>query len=466
MTASRENATVQAWMTDPRSVKSMTALRRIRRNSLPPFAATLLLLASASSQAADSPRVTSGLQALYTFEEGRGNTVQDRSGVTPQLNLQIDKTSGVQWRDGVLVVRSSTRIRSSRPGKKIVDAVKRTNALTIEAWVKPGSNRQAGPARIVSLSAGPNQRDLTLGQDGKRYDVRLRTKSTSANGIPSTAGPDNGATTKLTHVVYTRDAAGNARLYGDGQQRASKKVAGELSNWSDKFQLSLANETTGSRPWLGELHLVAIYSRALTAEEVGKNFAAGSRGSASTVVATADPSAVQRVRGGLTALYTFDAGQGDSVPDQSPADPPLDLKIAEPAAVQWRDGSLTVRSSTRILSMQPATKISDAIKRSGAATIEAWVTPGNERQGGPARIVSFSADTGQRNFTLGQEGQQFDVRWRTGETGGNGLPSTATPSDTAGTQRTHLVFTRDASGNLRIYINGEQQSSRKVSGNL
>ena len=45
---------------------------------------------------------------------------------------------------------------------------------------------------------------------------------------------------------------------------ASKKVAGKLSGWDRNFRLSLANELTGDRPWLGELDLVAIYDRALT----------------------------------------------------------------------------------------------------------------------------------------------------------------------------------------------------------
>jgi len=52
-------------------------------------------------------------------------------------------------------------------------------------------------------------------------------------------------------------------------------VAGQLGNWSDDFRLTLANELTGDRPWLGELHLIAIYGRALTAEEITRNFAVG-----------------------------------------------------------------------------------------------------------------------------------------------------------------------------------------------
>ena len=76
-------------------------------------------------------------------------------------------------------------------------------------------------------------------------------------------------------MVYTRDGAGNVRVYINGRQDASKKVAGKLSNWNDGFRLVLANELTGDRPWLGELRLVAIYGRALAPREVKQNFKAG-----------------------------------------------------------------------------------------------------------------------------------------------------------------------------------------------
>jgi hypothetical protein len=46
-------------------------------------------------------------------------------------------------------------------------------------------------------------------------------------------------------------------------------------------------------------------------------------------------------------------------------------------------------------------------------TIEAWVMPADDIQDGPARIVSLSADTGNRNFTLGQTTDYYDARLRT-----------------------------------------------------
>ena len=66
-----------------------------------------------------------------------------------------------------------------------------------------------------------------------------------------------------------------ARIYINGKAAVVQPVGGEVENWSDEFRLSLLNELTDNRPWLGELHLAAVYGRALTEEEVAQNFAAG-----------------------------------------------------------------------------------------------------------------------------------------------------------------------------------------------
>lgn len=235
----------------------------------------LILASSMTSLHAATPRVSRGLQVWYTFDAGKGGQIRDRSGVGQPLDLKIEKPGAIQWKKGLLVVRAATKITSSTPATKIISAAKRTGGITVEAWVKPANNRQKGPARIVSLSANSSQRNITLGQESKKYEVRLRTTATSANGIPATSSANNAARTALTHLVYTRDARGTARIYVNGKQQTSKKVSGKLNSWSNNFRLILANEMTGDRPWLGEYHLVAVYGRDLSPKEVVQNFRAG-----------------------------------------------------------------------------------------------------------------------------------------------------------------------------------------------
>jgi hypothetical protein len=226
------------------------------------------------------PRVTEGLQALYTFDEGAGTKVFDVSGVGKPLDLTVSGADKVRWVDGGLAVTGSTLIASPGAASKIIDAARAANGITIEAWVKPADTAQNGPARLVTLSRDLNRRNFTLGQgvpggSSSVYDVRLRTTTTDLNGVPSVSSPAGSLSTQLTHVVYTRNSAGAARLYIDGAQKAARTVGGTFSNWDTACRLALANELSGDRPWLGEYHLVAVYSRALSVSEIARNLKAG-----------------------------------------------------------------------------------------------------------------------------------------------------------------------------------------------
>lgn len=238
-----------------------------------PVLLPILLFPSAS--AAETPRTKDKLQVLYDFSETSGSTIFDRSGSASPLNLTIHKPQAVERKDGALIFRSHTLISSGGPSFELTDSIRKANALTLEAWIKPASESQNGPARILTLSLDSNLRNFTLGQQGDRYDVRLRTSNTSSNGIPSLTSSSGLSRRMLTHIVYSRDSSGTARLYLDGRQQAEKKLGGNLESWKREFRLGLGNELTQDRPWLGELHLVAIYSKALSPQEVAQNFAAG-----------------------------------------------------------------------------------------------------------------------------------------------------------------------------------------------
>ncbi|MEW5956352.1 MAG: PKD domain-containing protein [Chloroflexota bacterium] len=226
-------------------------------------------------------RVTAGQQVLYTFEEGSGVTVHDVSGVGAPLDLTLADPANAAWVPGGLVLSASTVLSSATAAGKVIDAARASNELSLEAWVKPANAAQSGPARIVSVSTDTSNRNLTLGQEGDLYNMRLRTTATNNNGSDLTLSTPGGSLTALlSHVVYSRDASGLARFYLDGVEVASTTIGGDLSNWNSGYPLLLANERTGDRPWLGELHLAAIYDRALSPAEVQHNFEAGPNGAA------------------------------------------------------------------------------------------------------------------------------------------------------------------------------------------
>ncbi|MEZ6062435.1 MAG: LamG domain-containing protein [Planctomycetaceae bacterium] len=235
----------------------------------------LLTFVPGLATSAQAQRTTTGLQVLYTFDEGDGRIVHDQSGTGTPLDLTIADPGKTKWSRSVLTLNNETVLKSDGPARKVIDAVRTSRAISVEAWVRPANTKQSGPARILSLSTDTGNRNVTLGQQQDAWEVRLRTTATSTNGIPATTTGGGSLKSVLTHIVYTRDSDGTATVFVDGKPIATQKTEGDLSNWDESYPLLIANEATADRAWLGDLHLIAVYSRALTVGEVQQNFAAG-----------------------------------------------------------------------------------------------------------------------------------------------------------------------------------------------
>lgn len=193
---------------------------------------------------------------------------------------------------------------------------------------------------------------------------------------------------------------------------STRDVDGDPSNWEDSFRLALGNELSGDRPWRGELHRVALYARVLDSGEIAESAKAGQA----------------KAPAGPVMLYDFREGAGQVVKDTSGAGAPVDLQVKDASAVQWLDGGgLRITGSTLIAAAEPGTKLIEAVMRSKALTIEAWIKPANITQAGPARIVTLSKDPSSRNFTLGQKADAYEVRFRTTVTSPNGEPALSSP---------------------------------------
>lgn len=233
---------------------------------------------SGSGGAGGNPivRVDQGLIVLYDFDEGSGSTVADQAGVSPALDLTIQTPSNVTWGDDHLTIDSNTTLQTSGAATRIYTALTASQELTLEAWVKPGTLEapEIPPDRIVSMSSGTSARNFLLGQDTTSYSVRYRTEGES-NGNPTVPSSPGTAGLVLAHIVYTHDTNGDEVIYIDGVVDTTNTRVGDTSTWDPDFPLVVANETTGNREWLGELHLIAIYERALSAAEVEQNFDAG-----------------------------------------------------------------------------------------------------------------------------------------------------------------------------------------------
>jgi len=176
----------------------------------------------------------------------------------------------------------------------------------------------------------------------------------------------------------------------------------------------------------------------------------------------------KRVSDGLLALYLFDEGQGSIVNDQSGIEPFINLNIKDSNRVQWVKDANAIEfvGSSMVVSDGDADKLFNNLKSHSEISIEAWVSPANLTQTGPSRIVSMSRDTGQRDFTLGQIGEDLAIRLRTTKTEQNGIPELDTQKHILTQQPTHIVTTYD--GNIKkLYINGQLHSeSQQLDGDF
>ena len=163
----------------------------------------------------------------------------------------------------------------------------------------------------------------------------------------------------------------------------------------------------------------------------------------------------------VVAFYDFKEGSGTIARDTSGVEPAMDLTLT---GARWMSNygieiETGKASAQRIPSRKLYDRIADAQTGTQQYSVEAWVIPANVTQEGPARIVSYSANSGECNFHLGQVLYSYDARNRSvlPAISGNGAPSLLTYPADQDLQATlqHVVLTYDQYRGRRIYVNGE-----------
>jgi hypothetical protein len=216
------------------------------------------------------------LVVLYSFGEHDLSTIYDQSALAPALDLIAQNGSQIgQPQPGALQLAEHSLLRTAGAADRLVTAISHSNEITIEAWLTPASADQPGLARIVTCSNGPATRNFVLGQRGGHYYAALRT---NVDGTIAEQALVAGQVTPgaATHVVFTRAAGGPARLYINGSPAGERIVSGTLDNWDATFALGIGDELNNDdgydRAWAGSYDLLAIYSRALSADQVQRNY--------------------------------------------------------------------------------------------------------------------------------------------------------------------------------------------------
>ena len=219
---------------------------------------------------------TLGLQALYTFSEGEGGMVYDRSGLEPPLDLSFEGEDGtVEWGDGCNCIEfSGGALRHNYPSRLYGATFIPPGKFSVEMWINTEQTTQSGPARLVGLSSGTGARNLTIGHQDEGLEIRVRHDNHSG-GSPY-ANFNDSIDDELTHLVVIFDE-GVIQLYRDGQhfETDDQSRADTIWNWDWGYPLILGNETSMNRAWQGRMHFVAFYNRALSADEIDNHYQMG-----------------------------------------------------------------------------------------------------------------------------------------------------------------------------------------------
>lgn len=114
--------------------------------------------------------------AGYVFS-GNGPYL-DRSGLLPLLGW----SSGAAEAKGSVRVGPAWWLQTAEPANAWTKDARAASAFTLGVDFEAARPDQSGPARIVTVSADPTHRNVTLGQKQRALLVRLRTPASGANG--------------------------------------------------------------------------------------------------------------------------------------------------------------------------------------------------------------------------------------------------------------------------------------------
>ncbi len=141
-----------------------------------------------------------------------------------------------------------------------------SNGITLAAWVKPSAT-PSPYASIVAFGNGSTVDDIWFGwQPGYGLEIFL---TDTVSGASNTFAADyiEMQVDVWEHCVVTIDAAGDAKLYRNGVETASKNVS--LPTNVTRTQNFIGHSAFGD-PFPGILFDVRMYNRAISAEEVSE----------------------------------------------------------------------------------------------------------------------------------------------------------------------------------------------------
>ena len=233
-----------------------------------------------------------------------------------------------------------------------------------------------------------------------------------------------------------------------------------LNEWNPEFNLVIANEATGDRGWRGQVKGVSISDRALSEPEINQFLQSSQFPKLDSPLADYD----------LTGIAPY--------ADRSPlALPPLEKQSIETDTNQnqsqsqkdkySRNGAKADHQGNPLIApwyrtSQPPTALTKAIRKTSAFTLATTFETSSLEQTGPARIISLSLDSYQRNVTLGQQDNQLIARIRTPATGFNGAFLAIASPKKLELNRSHRAILTYQDATISLYLDQTEPSYIKL----
>ena len=193
---------------------------------------------------------------LYcNFEEGSGDTVKDQASGLSGMISGADWTENGKIGGGMEFTAGDNFVEF--PADPVLDI---TEAITMEAWVY--ANQVQGDSGVMGRRTGGNAGGYCMQWTNAMFETWMHKGGWQGTRGMQTLQPD---TEEWHHIaaVYT---GSEVIQYVDGEVDAKLALSGALDSQEEVFRIGQAQ--TGLESMFGIIDEVAVYSRALSADEI------------------------------------------------------------------------------------------------------------------------------------------------------------------------------------------------------
>ena len=218
-------------------------------------------------------RVIDGLVAYYPFEDASGTSVSDASRILSLAPLEMNNPALVAWIPGSngASIAAGGLLATAGSVSKLSSACAASSQITIELWLAP-AGLTCDESPIICAGTDSGHANFIIAQKAANILFYLRTSTVNLSN-PAASTTTTPLRSQIMHVVGTFDGM-TTKLYVNGAAAIQVSKSGNLSPWqSYPAQMGQLNGFAAS--WAGKVFLAAVYSKALTIDEIATNFRVG-----------------------------------------------------------------------------------------------------------------------------------------------------------------------------------------------